>query len=235
VLASERLDEEDATRREGRDQRREERPVQIVEHEDEVVRRLPQGEVGCLEVLDLGNQREREAPGDRAQRLDARRVAIDGTHERPRRREDERVPAAPACHVERPRAAAGQEGVVEEPRRRPSRGAGCVIEGARPARHAAGEMEHRSGPDLGEEDGRAPRPRAISDHEDGPTVLPDDRRRRSQTVDRQQHRTRDVPLRGKLRGRADVEDAGRARDEGLSLVGPDVLVTAGTRHYSGCG
>jgi len=133
VLAGEGLAQQQAARRERPHERGEERPVQVVEDEDEVVRLLAERHPRGLEVEHLGRHREAQAPRELPQRKDARGVAVDRADEGARLREDERVPTAAARDVERPRAARREPRVLEEPGRGARGPSEAVVEDALPA------------------------------------------------------------------------------------------------------
>ena len=234
VLPREGLAEEDTARGERTHDRREERPVQVVEHEHQLVLTLAEADPRDLEVEHVGNDRQVQPSRDRPQRLDARGVAVERAHEGARRREDEGVAPAAARHVERARAARDEADVLEEPRRRTGRRHRLVVERARPGRHPADEVVDARHAGLGEERGGAARAQAVvADDEDRPAVFRDDRRGGGEPVHRQEERARHVALGGERGRRAHVEDAGRRGDELERLLLTHVLVAPGAREYSG--
>ncbi len=234
MLPREGLVQKDTAGGERADEGREERPVEVVEHEHQLVLAVAEAHAGRLEVDHVGDDRQLQPSRDRPQRLDTRGVAVDGAHERARRREDEGVAPAAARHVQRARAARDEADVLEEPGRRTGGRSRRVVERTSPGRHPAGEVVDPGHAGLGEERGGAARAQAVlADDEDGPAVVRHDRGCSGEPVHRQEQRARHVPPGCERGGRAHVEDAGGRGDELEGLVRAHVLVARGTRGYSG--
>jgi hypothetical protein len=234
VLARERLAQQQAARRKRPHEHGKDRPVKVVEDENEIVRVLAERHVRRLEVEHLGRHGEVEASRERPQRVDARGVEVHRADEGARLREDERVATAAARDVEGARSARREPRVLEEPGRGPRRPGPLVAERALPAAKASREVVHAGHAGLREERRGAARAHAVAvHHEDRAAVVGNDGRGRGQAVHREEQRAGQVPFPLERGGRSHVEDARSVGDEPEGFVGSHVLVTPGAGGYSG--
>jgi hypothetical protein len=234
VLARVRFAQEQASRRERPHQRGKERPVEIVEDEDEVVLPLSERDGVGLEVEHFRRHRQTETTRHGPQRLDARGIVVHRPDEGPCLREHEGVSPATAGDVERAGAARREPHELEEPGRRARGRRRPAFEAPRPAAQAPDEVVHARNAGLCEVGRRATRADSVAVHdEDRAAIVGHDGRGRGEAVHRQEQRARNVALLRESRRRSHVEDARAGGDEPERLLGSDVLVTAGAAGYSG--
>jgi hypothetical protein len=118
LLHGERLIKKEAAGSHGPDESREERPVEVVDDDDQVVGLPAQVDLADLQVHHSGLQRKAAADGLVPQLIDGLRVSIDGDDGEASLSQEEGMPSPAAGYVEGVACAREKVFVEEEPGRR---------------------------------------------------------------------------------------------------------------------
>jgi len=232
LLRRVRLAEQDSARLQRADERGEQRPVEVVEHEHELPLLLAEVRRHVFEIDHLGVERQLEATSQGVEPRYLACVTVHRAHQEAGAGEEEGVPATAAGHVQRACPAGGEVRVREEPRRGAADRRGLVHARPRPPGHPARHVARRD-PGLGEQRRGLARPHPVLAHDhDRPAVVREHRGGDGHQLHGQQQRARDVAELLVLAGRAHVEDDRPQRQQALGLLGRHVLVRAGPAVYS---
>jgi hypothetical protein len=193
--------------------------VEVVEDEHELPLLLAELRGAVLEIHRLRVERYPEPTSQRVQPGDLARVAVHCAHREAGAGQEERVSATTAGHVQRARAARGEEHVREEPRRGAADRRGLVHARSHPAGHPAQHVARRK-PGFGEQRRRLARshPMLAHDH-DRSAVVREHRGGNGHQLHGQEQRAGDVAQLLVLAGRAHVEDGRPQRQQALGLFG----------------
>jgi hypothetical protein len=118
LVHCERLVDEEGSRSERAEEGREQRPVEVVDDDDQVVELLAEVNLAGLEVHDARFDREIPADGLDGQLIDRPAISIDGHDGEPSFCQEQGVPSPPAGYVERVACVREKLLVGKEPERR---------------------------------------------------------------------------------------------------------------------